>query len=499
MGMRNWWVPICSEFPLPVSSLCTEMVTRQPVSQCNSAACDCRYNMSTPRVLEEAVAASAIPTDNSAFAAATPFGLCLPRPCPDSPQSRQHLDGLHCSSRPTASMVMHLHRSYAEKVQEMEQDTLRRAEEKSPRPIATEVRLEEEKRHLEERLDEGTRRLEERIEQLRAEKERLLYDLQLRGRPLDDGDDRSAIRRGLQAGSKFTPLYSPPPSLPPGPPSSEASWPSMASSLAFGSSPTQHTVELTARSAIAPVPLAWGEADRHRLAERACGWSRVVADSGPREQLAAETLVDMATGEEASKAAVQQRSTVDSPSAPNQPVLRTHAVMPVAQQLQYRPYTQTAAPPCCSVRLQSLPVASPCSRYLLQPFPRAYLAWAPLQRLPAASARDSPPGVLKKKFETLVMCDFTPRRPSELQTSRWVNFKTLFRLFQPHAPAEVWLLGPGNLKQLITKWYKDHPAFAGLDVNKWCKRQRNNNTQDGPGSYVFKFCFECTPNAGAAI
>ena len=39
--------------------------------------------------------------------------------------------------------------------------------------------------------------LEERNEQLKAEKERLLYDMQRRGRPLDDNDDRNAIRRGL--------------------------------------------------------------------------------------------------------------------------------------------------------------------------------------------------------------------------------------------------------------------------------------------------------------
>ena len=98
------------------------------------------------------------------------------------------------------------------------------------------------------------------------------------------------------------------------------------------------------------------------------------------------------------------------------------------------------------------------------------------------------------------MCNFTPRRPSELQTSRWISFNTLFRLFQPHAPAEVWLMGPGNLKQLITKWYKGHPVFAGLAVDKWCKRLTNNNsTQDGEGCYVFKFCFEYTLNAAAAI
>ena len=59
-------------------------------------------------------------------------------------------------------------------------------------------------------------RLEVRNEQLIAEKERLLYDVQR----LDNDDDRSAIRRGLQAG--HAPAESPPPSLPPGAPSSTA-------------------------------------------------------------------------------------------------------------------------------------------------------------------------------------------------------------------------------------------------------------------------------------
>jgi hypothetical protein len=111
----------------------------------------------------------------------------------------------------------------------------------------------EEKRRLEETLDEDKRRLEKRNEQLRAEKERLMYDVQRRtGRSLDDDDARSAIRRGLQGGGsptlgkaetalrKITPIFyhtedyssgssetrslhlssgSPPPSLPPGPPS----------------------------------------------------------------------------------------------------------------------------------------------------------------------------------------------------------------------------------------------------------------------------------------
>eukprot|EP00964_Phaeocystis_antarctica_P117668 scaffold81467_cov63-Phaeocystis_antarctica.AAC.1 len=58
------------------------------------------------------------------------------------------------------------------------------------------------------------------MEQLQTSNERLLYDVQRRGRPLDDDDDRSAIRRGLQAGP--APSDSPPPSLPPGAPSSSA-------------------------------------------------------------------------------------------------------------------------------------------------------------------------------------------------------------------------------------------------------------------------------------
>ena len=85
-------------------------------------------------------------------------------------------------------------------------------------------------------LAEDKLRLEERTEQLQAEKERLLYDVQRSGRLLDDGDDRSAIRRGLQV-EPSQPYYpvdgtdssetgapapsdSPLASLPPGPPSS---------------------------------------------------------------------------------------------------------------------------------------------------------------------------------------------------------------------------------------------------------------------------------------
>ena len=103
--------------------------------------------------------------------------------------------------------------------------------------IAQMVELHLRRSYTKERhMDEDKRRLEERAEQLQAEKERLVYDVQRRGRPLgDDADDRSAVRRGLQAGSSKphqpagdtdaggpAPPDSPPYSLPPGPPSSAA-------------------------------------------------------------------------------------------------------------------------------------------------------------------------------------------------------------------------------------------------------------------------------------
>ena len=77
--------------------------------------------------------------------------------------------------------------------------------------------------------------LEQRNEQLQTSNERLRYDMQRRGHPLDDDDERSAIRRGLQAepsqiyldgtdaSEAEAPSDAPPPSLPPGPPSSSSS------------------------------------------------------------------------------------------------------------------------------------------------------------------------------------------------------------------------------------------------------------------------------------
>ena len=95
--------------------------------------------------------------------------------------ANMHMGVVVLVSAATHTAELFLRRSYAENVQAKMQEQ------------QTEERRGEE-------VTRG-RQLEERNEQLRAEKERLLYDMQRRGRPLDDDDDRSAIRRGLQAGS----------------------------------------------------------------------------------------------------------------------------------------------------------------------------------------------------------------------------------------------------------------------------------------------------------
>ena len=107
---------------------------------------------------------------------------------------------------------------------------------------------------------------------------------------------------------------------------------------------------------------------------------------------------------------------------------------------------------------------------------------APLQRAicladrPAVELKQKPADDLKQKFVELVMCDFTPRHPSELfssfPASRWVSFDRLYQLFQPHAAVSQ--RGPGNLRLRIIEWYKDDPAFIGLAPREWCKRVTSN-------------------------
>ena len=104
------------------------------------------------------------------------------------------------------------------------------------------------------------------------------------------------------------------------------------------------------------------------------------------------------------------------------------------------------------------------------------------------------PYSLQEIFATCVMCNFTPRVPKEFSTSRWASLEHLVFLLQQHAPAEVLKLGHQNLRQLITEWYKNHPAFAGLPYSAWCKRLKDNDPQAHSRSLSFKFSFEYTGN-----
>ena len=104
------------------------------------------------------------------------------------------------------------------------------------------------------------------------------------------------------------------------------------------------------------------------------------------------------------------------------------------------------------------------------------------------------PQSLREKFVMHVMCNFTPRPPADLPKSHWISYKRLVFLFQPFAPTEVWQHGPGNLKQLVTEWYMEHPAFAGLQPTDWCKLLKDKDAQPGSSSTVSKFSFEYTPS-----
>ena len=106
---------------------------------------------------------------------------------------------------------------------------------------------------------------------------------------------------------------------------------------------------------------------------------------------------------------------------------------------------------------------------------------------------------MKDVFTTKVMCDYTPRHPKELPTSRWATLEELVSQLQQHAPAEVTKLGHQNLRQMITEWYKEHPAFGGLAYSAWGKRLKDNAPQAHARSLIFKFCFEHTPAPATAM
>ena len=301
---------------------------------------------------------------------------------------------------------------------------------------------------------EESRRLEERNEQLRAEKERLMYDMQRRGNPLDDVDARTAIRRGLLAGpchSSHTsdagypgPSDSLPASLPPGPPSSNSSGP--AEAPAVGSA------------------LSWVEADR------------------PKSATTAESVYDEL---ERALADVAESERTPATGTVEETMSRLHRAIWLAD----RPNQEQHLLARCGC-------ASSCSS-------QAGQQEAAVLRINVNASPRLNPSALRQKFDELVMCDFTPRHPKDLPTSQWVSYPRLARLFEPHAPDEVWHKGPGNLRQLIIEWYKDDPTFAGLAPNAWCKRVKStNDPQEHPESgtsriHVYKFCFEYTPRGSS--
>ena len=100
---------------------------------------------------------------------------------------------------------------------------------------------------------------------------------------------------------------------------------------------------------------------------------------------------------------------------------------------------------------------------------------------------------LREIFDMYVMCDFTPRNPRKFHTLKWATLEQLMLLLQPYAPSEVARFGPQNLRQLITEWYKEHPAFAGLSFSEWAKRLKDLHPLAHPRSLTYKFCFEFTP------
>ena len=326
-----------------------------------------------------------------------------------------------------------------------------------------------------------TRHLEVRNEQLQAEKERLLYDnaFQRRGRSIDD-DDRSAIRRGLlaapasrtcigdtklapattpvdadssEAGTPRFPSDPPPaPSLPPGPPSSKCS---SRSSTTINPGESIVSIYLSGEPSAAPLTENAGvKRGRAALVAPTCLAPGARPGLEPVDRVERVELAELAALAE---------------MADDETVAALHNVISSGHMSSTCSTAQ--APRCGLIPAQTNLQMAGAMR--VAQLPHVLRTWDP-----------SP---LQAKFHALVMCNFTPRNPRELPPSRWVSYDTLFRLFQPHAP--VWQVGPGNLKQLIVKWFQGHPAFAGLVTSVWCKRIRVTEQ----ARTIYKFSFEHTP------
>ena len=107
---------------------------------------------------------------------------------------------------------------------------------------------------------------------------------------------------------------------------------------------------------------------------------------------------------------------------------------------------------------------------------------------------------LQEKFEEFVMCDLTPRHPSELPMDQWITYPQLLRQLKPYAaPDKVVQTGPTCLLLKIKAWYKNHPTFKGLDVKDWCKRLNDMDREARPGTKIYKLSFEYTPKNTATV
>ena len=184
----------------------------------------------------------------------------------------------------------------------------------------------EEKRRLvqeKQRLAEEKLRLEERNEQLQAEKERLLYDMQHRGPP--DEEDRSAIRRGLRAGSHPSeaggpaPSDSPPPSLPPGAPSSAATGESASGSFRSSSRAPDEPEEAEATSCLP----SWHPPLRQQRVTAPLPSAAAEASSGQKRASLGQVLVNEALAEMAMEEEEASRAAVCTPPPPYPPLLHS--------------------------------------------------------------------------------------------------------------------------------------------------------------------------------
>ena len=470
-------------------------------------------------------------------------------------------------------------------------------------------------------VTEEKRRLEERNEQLQTSNERLLYDMQLRSRSSSlEEEGRSAIRRGLQAGTSQphqpagdedtseaggpAPSSAPPPSLPPGAPSSTTSGPSDSAPPSLppedppgtaGSSTAPPVTETdgdlqrdlqrraeSAESAARPAVVqheaaalrTWRRGDRARRAQKlaesanvvglsaaprpSCGFREGASSGGAagpscgfREgassggeagassgassgQLAAEALADMANpGQDKDRRVPRKRTLLASGPLPEGVYasgggfgaelqkggkrLCQEGFLSPAEAAQARAmWKQGIETGCCSANNSPGgrgPTTSACladgpssSGRVSVSQQHTQAGGAQVVLLQRSSGEDSGDSInsvsalsdLREKFVTHVMCDYTPRPPRLLPMKQWVSYERLVRQLQPHAPAEVAQLGNIRLKQLITDWFTNDPAFVGLPFSAWCKLLKDKDPQDGPRRQIHKFSFEYTPTRSGA-